>query len=639
MKHNELVNHHPLIRPDHLRRRAVVYIRQSTEDQVRENVGSTAYQRTLTAVPRSYGWSDSLIETIDEDLGRSGSSSERRTGLQRLQTLIAAGQVGAVFVVTISGLSRQVLDFELFRRLAARHNTLLYADGRFADPNDKSDTMFSQVTAVIAQFENHMRTELMSQARFTKAKEGAVVSALPVGWVECPDGQHDYDPATKDTINLIIDTFWKTRSIRQTVKTLIKDGVQIPARRGQKLHFRKPTIGRVSRILKNPAYAGVYVFGRTQSQPGGAVLASGHSKRILAPEEQWIIRPNNHPPYMTVEEQEEIKSILKRNNFARPNRAGRGPALSQGLLRCSVCRGSLSVSYNRHKSYSYTCGRPLLYGEKSCTSFVSKDFDQYILQEVFKVLKAPPLDMLQSALEKTRTEKQTRLDWIQAERERLAHQERVARAHADLAYGSLERVHRDALAKVEKILKEKERFEQKTAMELLVITTEEPVEELEELCRVASQVPSLWHLAEVTNQERKEILRCIIDHIVVAASKQRIDAKIIWKSGEPTPISILRPGGRDELIRELHAQKLTVLEIREHLAAGKTSTGEIVNITRDGLYNVLRKFRLKAHRSSYYRSLRQKADELNRAGRSLEWIARHFNQQHLRSAWGKCGHL
>jgi DNA invertase Pin-like site-specific DNA recombinase len=249
MKHDELVNHHPLIKPDHLRRRAVVYIRQSTEDQVRENVGSTAYQRSLTAVPRSYGWPDSLIEIIDEDLGRSGSSSERRTGWQRLQTMIKADQVGAVFVVTISRLSRQVLDFELFRRLAAKHNTLLYADGRFADPNDSSDTMFSQITAMIAQFENHMRADLTSHARITKAKQGAVVSALPVGWVKCPDRQYGYDPATKDTINLIIDTFWKTRSIRRTVKTLIKDGVQIPARRGQKLYFRKPTIGRVSRIL------------------------------------------------------------------------------------------------------------------------------------------------------------------------------------------------------------------------------------------------------------------------------------------------------------------------------------------------------------------------------------------------------
>ena len=108
-------------------------------------------------------------------------------------------------------------------------------------------------------------------------------------------------------------------------------------------------------------------------------------------------------------------------------------------------------------------------------------------------------------------------------------------------------------------------------MEPLVTAAEEPVNELETLCRVASEVPSLWHHPAMTNQERKEILRCIIDHIVATATKQRIDAKIFWKTGDPTAISILRPAGRDELIRELHAQKLTVLEIREHLAAGRTS--------------------------------------------------------------------
>ena len=124
-------------------------------------------------------------------------------------------------------------------------------------------------------------------------------------------------------------------------------------------------------------------------------------------------------------------------------------------------------------------------------------------------------------------------------------------------------------------------------------------------------------------------------HVVVAATKKRIDATIFWKSGEAAPISILRASGQHELVRELHAQKLTVLEIKEHLAAGNTSTGQTVNITRDGLYNVLRKLRLKAHPSSDYRSLRQKVDELNRAGRSLQWIAQQFNQQHLPSASGK----
>jgi len=279
--------------------------------------------------------------------------------------------------------------------------------------------------------------------------------------------------------------------------------------------------------------------------------------------------------------------------------------------------------------------KSLQYGETPCTRFFFKDFDNYILREVFNVLKAPPIDMLKSALEASRSDKQTRVSWIQSERERLGHEERMAQARADLAHGNLRRVHLDALEKLEKVLEEKERFEQKVALEASVAANDGSEEELDEICRLASEVPSLWHHAAVTHQERKEILRCIIDHVVVAATKKRIDATIFWKSGEPVAISILRASGQHELVRELHEQKLTVLEIKEHLAAGNTSTGQTVNITRDGLYNILRKLRLKAHRSSDYRSLRQKADELNRAGRSFQWIAQQFNQQHLPSASGK----
>ena len=116
MKDNEpKIQSHSLITPDHLRRLAVIYIRQSTEEQVRDNVGSTQYQRSLVAVAQSYGWADCNILIIDEDLGITGSSTERRTGWQRLQMMVGAKQVGAVFVVTISRMARQLIDFEVFR--------------------------------------------------------------------------------------------------------------------------------------------------------------------------------------------------------------------------------------------------------------------------------------------------------------------------------------------------------------------------------------------------------------------------------------------------------------------------------------------------------------------------------------------
>src|SRR5580765_4848432 len=252
---------HSLITIDHLRRSAIVYLRQSTEQQVRDNTGSTDFQRSLANVARSYGWPAAQIEIIDEDLGRSGSSSELRTGWQKLKSKIAAGQVGLVLVATISRLSRQVLDFEVFRLLAAGHNTLLYTDGRVIDLADSNDTIISQMTAMVAHFENRKRTEIMSQARKIKAKQGIVVSPLPVGWIETPGGGYDFDPQVKDNIRVIIDTFWQTRSLRRTVLALEKAGIQIPARHGQQITFIKPNLNRVRLILLNPAYGGIYVFG------------------------------------------------------------------------------------------------------------------------------------------------------------------------------------------------------------------------------------------------------------------------------------------------------------------------------------------------------------------------------------------
>jgi hypothetical protein len=287
------------------------------------------------------------------------------------------------------------------------------------------------------------------------------------------------------------------------------------------------------------------------------------------------------------------------------------------------------VNYHRGKSYSYGCG----WEREPCTRFISYEFDQYILAEVFKVLGAPPVEMLRTALEETQNQERVRLDWIEAERQRLDHEERRARERADLTHGDLPLVHRDALGKLEKVLQEKEEFERKIAFEQSAPKPNDSEEELEELCRLVSDVPNLWRHPTVTNQERKEILRCLIDHIVLAATKERIDAKIFWKSGGQTALVLWRGVGCYNLIRELHAQMLTVVEIKEHLAAGKTSTGQVVKFTVGRLYDVLRKLGLEPHRfPADYLSLRQKAFELNRDGKSIEWIAEHFKQQGSKSA-------
>jgi Recombinase/Recombinase zinc beta ribbon domain len=391
----------------------------------------------------------------------------------------------------------------------------------------------------------------------------------------------------------------------------------------------------VRHVLTNPNYAGTYVYSKTRSQPGGPILAKGYSKRIKIPEKEWIKIPGHHPSYLTQEEQEDIKSILKKNQFNRRQRPGRGPAPLQGLLRCSVCGYTLSVFYPR-KDHLYVCSMEQQYGRRSCTRFMSGAFDRAILREVFKVLKRPPLEMLKTALEASREQKQRRLKWIQSERERYAHEECLARERADLTRGKLPNVYWDALQRQEKATQERNEFERNVAAMTGLDSQDGSEEELEELCRIASDVPSLWEHEAITNQERKELLRCVIDHIIVAATKTKIDATIVWQSGGRTSLTTWQRGSSANLIRELHAQKLTTPEIREHLAAGKTSTGQVVNITCGGLYQALGKLGLKPHhRSLGYFSALEKAVELDREGQSAQSIAQYLNEHGFSKDRGK----
>ena len=220
---------HPLITAEHLARKGMLYVRQSSLEQVERNVGSQAFQRSQVDLARAYGWPDDLIEVIDDDLGKSGSSVERRTGWQRMLEEIAANKVGIVFATNFSRLGREYLALEKLRLLAQYHGTLLCIENRIIDPTDEDDTFMTRLGAGLAQLDNSKRTRQMSQARMAKARQGAVVSLLPVGWIEIADGKYDYDPAVKDTISAIIDTFMNVRSIRQTVKALIKEGIKVPA--------------------------------------------------------------------------------------------------------------------------------------------------------------------------------------------------------------------------------------------------------------------------------------------------------------------------------------------------------------------------------------------------------------------------
>jgi Recombinase/Recombinase zinc beta ribbon domain len=441
----------------------------------------------------------------------------------------------------------------------------------------------------------------------------------------------------KDVIDMVIATFWKVRTLRGTVLALDKEGVTMPARPHNRLGWRRPTLLNVGKILKNPAYSGTYVYGKTRCAPELGVTASGETVREAIPEDRWIKVYNAFPAYMTVEEQEEIKAKLKRNDFIKHYRPGRGSALCQGLLYCGRCGTRLVVGYHRKDGHSYWCGwKTIQRGEKSCSYFDGRDLDRAVETAVLSVLGAPPLEILREAHQGLRRELDSRKAWIESERDRLAKEKERALDLLERSRTDTPRIYGFAQNQLERALQAAEDFEHKAIAELAHFERIPADRELQELCALAADVPKLWRNPLVTNQERKDIIRCLVEKIDVFATKEKIEGILRWKSGQETPIKVWLQTGKHNLIRELHDEGLNIAEIKERMKAGENSTGQRREYNTLSLYLILKKLGLKPNpRPKWYGALRQEAVKLHEQGRSMRQIADLFNQRGLKSLWGK----
>jgi DNA invertase Pin-like site-specific DNA recombinase len=213
-----------VIRPQHKQRLAVVYIRQSTEQQVRHHTGSTEAQRDLAALPRRWGWPESRILTIDDDLGLSGTSSSKRTGFQQLLALMHRSEVGIVLVRDVSRISRNPLDAERFLHAAIRAQVLVEANGRVYDPTsrDLTELFGLRLQGLLAWWENAQRISTFRAAKEARIREGYAVSRPPIGYVRAEKGKwiKDPDQAIRYAVQRVFDLYLELRSIHKVAKKL-----------------------------------------------------------------------------------------------------------------------------------------------------------------------------------------------------------------------------------------------------------------------------------------------------------------------------------------------------------------------------------------------------------------------------------
>src|SRR3954447_11422066 len=184
----------PKLKPWHLDRAAIVYVRQSTPQQVLDHQESTARQYALADRAVDLGWPRQRVEVIDDDLGKSGQSAEGRLGFQRLLAEVALDRVGLILGLGMSRLARSCKDWHQLLELCARFRVLLAdADGLY-DPNEYADRLLLGLTGMMSEAELHVLKSRMYQGKLNKARRGELVVSVPVGYVKHPSGQVTLDP-------------------------------------------------------------------------------------------------------------------------------------------------------------------------------------------------------------------------------------------------------------------------------------------------------------------------------------------------------------------------------------------------------------------------------------------------------------
>lgn len=591
------------IKARHLARKAVVYVRQSTDEQVLTNTGSTDYQRDQIRFPRAWGWPEELIETIEADLGLSGAAPSHRPGYQRLVREIECDQVGAMFLADLTRGGRDALEWFRLLSLCQAHDTLIVIDGKVYDPNNSGELLMARLLATLAEHDNLTRRETLQRGRLTKASKGVAVSAPPTGYVRDVDGTwlKDPDPNVQGAIAAIIRTFRSERSCGRTVVALKHAGVKLPRRRRTALSWAEPTVTKLYRVLTNPAYAGIYRYRRTVVDPRAGRDAHGRLRTRRAADGETIIVRDHHEPYVSIAEWEEIQTVLKLNGPSEDRRnLGPGLALVQGIIRCGVHRfHAMTTVYKADRRdggrfHSYYCIGDYHDGGPQCGRIAGFSVDAAVTEAILARLTPPRLEVIRAALNEARSGERSEQYRRKLERDRMRREITVL----EEKFFSLE-PSSVALAKdIERRLETRKR--ELTQLERLLDEERSPASNFDddamaELIDICRELRTLWEAPTTTIQDRKQIARLLIRRVVMAhRDDERFVLNIEWADGGAMQTVVTTPRHTNRLVLEMSGEGLDTQAIADELNARgiRTLTGrqwtrnviakKILQLTRGG---------------------------------------------------------
>ena len=556
----------------HLERTAIVYIRQSSLMQVREHTESTARQYGLAELAARLGWAAGDIEVIDCDLGLSGRSATYREGFKQLVARVCMGEVGAVFGLEVSRLARSNADLARLLELARLTSTLVIDNDGVYDLADINDRMLLGLKSQMAEAELHWLTSRLNESKRAAARRGELRVPLPVGLVYDDENNVVIDPDEEvaAAISDVFAAFTATGSAYGVAGAFA--GRRFPRRAyggvwaGQ-VRWGKLTHARAAGILRNPAYAGAYVYGRRRSRqvvhPDGSV----HSSVTELPRDQWeVLIPGHHAGYITFEEYlaNEAKLAANRTNAgARPPREG--TALCQGIVFCGACGRSMQVRYqDRYPRYECSHSRADHVAAPLCGSVRADTVDQAVTAALLAAVEPAQVALALAAAEEVTARRQRSVRAAELAVERA----RYDAERAERAFLACEPENRLVARSLE--ARWETRLADLAEAEAALATQRSARPELpspDQLAATVADLPALWSAPATSDKDRKRLLRTLLGDVTLTPSAEnpsRLTAGLRWKSGATQQLLVTR---RKNAI-QLRATDPAAIELARRIGPG-----------------------------------------------------------------------
>jgi DNA invertase Pin-like site-specific DNA recombinase len=531
------------IQPEHLARLAVVYVRQSSPHQALANQESLKLQYDLRRKAEAAGWPPGHVRVIDADLGRTGRTAAGRPGFQELVTLVNQEQVGIILAYDVTRLARNCTDWYQLLDLCGWRGCLVGDQDGIYDPATPNGRLILGLKGLISELELHTLRARLTAGLLNKARRGELAKPLPVGLVRDSLGRvfKHPDQEVQGRLDLVFATFLQVRAAGRVVRHFNERELLLPRRDAfGDVVWRRPTVPAVLSILKNPAYAGAFVYGRTRSVPRAGAPHERTQKTL--PMEQWKIRiPDKYPPYIDWPTFEAIQAMIRDNHSEYDRNKTRGvprpgKALLHGMVCCGECGHQMVVQYK--KGTRYLCNYLRQHSQVPvCQNLPADPIDDWVVQSFFDVLCPAEMDLYGKAVAALLQDEEQVLRAQQQQLERLRYQARLA----ERQYNQADPDNRLVAAELERRW-EAALDELRDAEEKLRHLQQQPrlpealsPEEKEAFLQAGKKIPRLWQQGRLSQQHKKAFLRCLIDKVVVhRAAPDTIQIRIVWRGGAVT---------------------------------------------------------------------------------------------------------